>query len=283
MTMIKTLKYVNLVFFILMIVINALANIIPLGHGNTGAISGKYPNLFTPAPITFSIWGIIYVLLAFFIFYQFGLFNSLFAETIIKQIGFWFIISCIMNIGWIFSWHYDVTWLSMIFMVGLLFSLIMITTSLSPNSVLHITGMKTIPILARLCMLSFDIYLGWIVAATIANFSVLLVKIKWTRFGLSEQFWTIVVLIVGAIIGMLFILISHRYASALAIVWAYCGILIKHISQSGYQGKYPLIITVAILGIFVILAAGLFCTLNSMGAIKNTVGAKHNDSYLDYQ
>lgn len=255
--MIRTLKYMNLIFFIIMVVINALANIMPLGIGNTGSISSKYPNLFTPAPITFSIWGIIYLMVGFFMFYQFGLLNSNeFANGLIKLIGFWFIISCIMNIGWIFSWHYDIIWLSMIFMIGLLISLIAITMNISPNALVQETGINSIPFFAKICMYAFDVYLGWIVAATIANMSVLLVKVNWSRFGLSEVFWTIVVLIVGAVIGMLFIYLSGRYITSLAIIWAYCGILIKHISQSGYAGKYPIIITITIIGIVMILATG---------------------------
>lgn len=255
--MIKTLKYLNLIFFVLMIVVNALANTIPLGKGNTGAISNNYPNLFTPAPITFSIWGVIYILVAFFIFYQFGLFNSPIAESLIKQIGIWFIISCILNIGWIFSWHYDMIWLSMVFMAVLLLSLIVITMNLSDDAILQSANTNAIPFLAKICIYAFDIYLGWIVAATIANLSVLLVKANWNRFGLSETFWTVVVLIAGAIIGMLFIFISRRYMSSLAIVWAYCGILIKHISPSGYAGAHPLIITITIVGIFLILVSML--------------------------
>lgn len=255
--MIKTLKYMNLVFFVIMIVINALANTLPLGQGNTGEISAKYGNLFTPAPITFSIWGVIYIMVALFIIYQFAFGNNVFSDALIKLVGIWFIVSCIMNIGWIFSWHYDVIWLSLVFMIGLLLSLIIITMKLNPNAILHITDMKTLPLLTKICMYTFDIYLGWIVAATIANVSVLLVKNNWNRFGFSEEFWTIAVLIVGALIGMLFIFINHRYLTALAIIWAYCGILVKHISQSGYGGTHPIIIIVAIVGIFVILVSGV--------------------------
>ena len=174
--MIRTLKYLNIIFFILMIAVNALANTLPLGQGHTGAISNKYPNLFAPAPVTFSIWGVIYILVAFFVTYQFGMFNR---------------------------------------------------------------------------------YLGWIVAATIANISVLLVKLEWNRFGLTDEFWTILVLLVGAILGMLFIFTSQKYLTALAIVWAYSGILIKHFSPSGYSAEYPRIIATAIICIAVILVSGI--------------------------
>lgn len=256
--MIKTLKIMNLVFFVLMIAINALANTLPLGIGKTGSISDKYPNLFTPAPITFSIWGVIYLLVAFFIIYQFGIFNSqVYANELIDMIGPWFIISCIMNIGWIFSWHYDIIWLSVLFIIGLLISLMIITTNLSPDMFNYVNSTLAKPRFAKICVYAFDVYFGWIIAATMANISVFLTSINWNRFGFSEEIWTLIVLITGAILGMLLIFLTQRYISALSIIWAYCGILIKHISQSGYSGTYPLIITTTIIGILLIFAAGL--------------------------
>lgn len=252
----KTLKYLNLGFFILMLVVNALANIIPLGHGNTGSISNKYPNLFTPAPVTFSIWGVIYLLVAVFIFVQLGILGSnKLSIRFIELISFWFIASCILNIGWLISWHYESVLLSMILMVLLLFSLIMITSNLSINAIEQTAGIST-TFFARISIYAFDIYLGWITAATIANASVLLTSINWNRFGLSEQFWTIAVLLVVTLIGSLFIITGHRYMSSAAIVWALCGILIKHISQSGYGGRYPAVIIVSIFGIIVIISVG---------------------------
>lgn len=263
--MAKELRYFNLIFFILMVCINALANTIPLGKGYTGTISDQYPNLFTPAPITFSIWSVIYALVAFFIVYQFGVFrNESVGERFISLIGPWFVISCIMNIGWMFSWHYDIIWLSLIFMGGLLISLIMITMAIYPNPLLEKMGTNKLSIFAKLCIYAFDIYLGWIVAATIANISVFLVKINWNRFGFSDEAWTVIVLIVGALLGAMFIITRQKYMSALAIAWAYCGILIKHISQSGYGGAYPIIITTAIVCIFFILAVGLIRTLTTL-------------------
>lgn len=254
--MIRTIKYLNIVFFLSMVIINSLANTMPLGHGNTGSISNKYPNLFTPAPITFSIWIVIYLLLAIYVIYQSSFFSSQpFADSFTKFIGPWFIVSCAMNIGWIFSWHYDMTLLSLIFMLGLLVSLIIISIRISPDNIIRNSNASTIPIIAKLSIYAFDIYLGWIVAATIANVSVLLVKINWNRFGFSEEFWTIVVLIVGTLLGIIFTFASQKYMSSLAIAWAFCGILIKHISQSGYKSAYPRIMFMTALGIFLILAA----------------------------
>ena len=233
-----------------MIVINALAEYLPLGIGSTGAISEKYKNLFTPAPITFAIWGIIYLLLALFIVYQMNFSaKNWYAVEMVKAIGFWFIVSCIMNIGWMFSWHYDMIYLSVAYMIGLLLSLIMVTSELRQ--------LDSPPLLARVAGYGFYIYLGWICAATIANISVLLVKLNWGRIGISEQIWTVIIILVGACIGMMFILFNRNYISAAAIIWAYCGILIKHIGQKGFAGQYALVIAATIVGIVLILCTGV--------------------------
>ena len=232
--MVKIYKCLNLIFFVGMIVINVLANTLPLGLGNTGEISNRYPNLFTPAPITFSIWGVIYILLAIFIVYQFGLFgNMAVSDTVVRLVGPWFILSCIMNICWIFTWHYDYTGLSMVFMLGLLVTLIFITSRLTSDNVIRITDMLRMPLAASISVIAFEIYVGWICVATIANLSALLVKVNWNRFGMMDQFWTIVMLIIGAIIGAIFVSLRSQYMSAVAIMWAYCGVLIKHISRTG--------------------------------------------------
>lgn len=254
--MTKALKYLNLVFFILMVGLNVLANMLPIGHGNTGEISKKYENLFTPAPITFSIWGVIYLFLLIFILYQLGIFdNHTLSADIVRLIGPWFILTCIFNIGWLLSWHYDIIWLSMVIMICLLLSLIVLTNNISPVYIKHATNISSIPALTKMSMCTFDLYLGWIAAATIANASAFLVSLEWNQFGFSSQFWTVIMLLVGTLIGILFIVTNQRYIAAIAIIWAYCGIIIKHISQSGYGGKYPSIIAVAIIGIVVILSS----------------------------
>jgi hypothetical protein len=65
------LVILNLIGIIGALVVNALANILPINGKNTGQLSDQYPNLFVPAGITFAIWGVIYILLIIFIIYQF--------------------------------------------------------------------------------------------------------------------------------------------------------------------------------------------------------------------
>lgn len=66
------IKVLVTITYIAMVVVNALANIIPINGQNTGEVSDSYPNLFAPAGYTFSIWGLIYLLLGAYTLYQLG-------------------------------------------------------------------------------------------------------------------------------------------------------------------------------------------------------------------
>lgn len=178
-------RWVNTIAFLAMVTVNALANIIPIGGNKTADVSKAYPNLFTPAPTTFAIWGIIYAFLLLFIVFQLGiLMNDASAKVVREKIGWSFVISCALNIGWIFAWHLRMIELSTLLIVLLLVSLIVITKRLyvSPTSLFNFLMVK----------MGFDIYYGWIIVATIANISVMLVKLNWNRFGLSELTWTLI-------------------------------------------------------------------------------------------
>ena len=63
-------KIIVILTFLAMVITNSLANIIPINGQNTGEVSDSYQNLFAPAAITFSIWGLIYLLLAIYTLYQ---------------------------------------------------------------------------------------------------------------------------------------------------------------------------------------------------------------------
>ena len=60
----------NVLAFLAVIVVNYLAVTLPIGGMTTGALSDLYPNLFTPAGLTFSIWGLIYLMVFGFVIRQ---------------------------------------------------------------------------------------------------------------------------------------------------------------------------------------------------------------------
>ncbi|MBZ9633679.1 tryptophan-rich sensory protein [Clostridium sp. FP1] len=249
-TYVKVLKIFTVLSFILMVTVNALANILPINGITTGGVSDSYPNLFAPAGITFAIWGLIYLLLAGFVVYQLGLFKGADTKAIVKLIGGYFIISSIANIAWIFSWQYKIIPLSMILMIVILVCLIKVNIKINST---QLTLKEKLFV-----KLPFSVYFGWITVATIANASTLLVSLGWNGWSISEQIWTIVILFVGLIIGMTTTLKNKDIPYGIVIFWAYLGILIKHVSSSGFAGKYPGIITTLIISLVVIFICILY-------------------------
>jgi len=250
----KVAKVLNLIAFIAMVVVNALASILPINGMDTGKVSDSYSNLFAPTGLTFAIWGVIYILLALFVLFQLGLFGRKTESNMqaVKRIGWLFIISSVANIAWIFSWHYLIIPLSLVLMLVILISLILIYLSIIKGS---LTKKEKFFV-----KLPFSIYFGWITVATIANATTFLVSVGWNGFGISEPIWTIVALTAGLIIGVTTLLKFKDIAYGLVIFWAYIGILIKHVGADGFNGQYTsVIVTVSIF--IAIIAIAIVATL----------------------
>ncbi len=244
----KALKIVNTVFFAAMIIITVLANVIPIGMGTAADIPGKYPSLFVPAPFTFAITGVIYLLMALFILYQWGLLGSRYAsERDTERIGIWFAFSCAMNIGRILSLNGNLIALSFVFTVGLLTSLAVIGRKINRN---ERTGLGYIAV-----NVGFDAYLGWAIAASAVNAGMLLVSLGWDGFGMSETVWTSISLVTVAVVGSLPLLIGRKWFTSFALIWAYAGLLARHVGMTGFAGEYPTIITFSITGIIIMTLA----------------------------
>ena len=215
----KTVRILNLFSLLASITVNVLANALPINNITTGELSDQYPVLFTPAGYVFAIWGLIYVSLL-----AFGLFQVLPNQrenTHLDKIGPWFVLANIFNGGWIFAWHYELVPLSMALMIGLLISLLAIYHRL------NIGRENPGQIIQTFVHFPFSIYLGWISVATIANASVLLYTLDWNGWGLTPEVWTILVLAVGTVLGILMIRLRNEIAYPLVLVWAFAGILFK--------------------------------------------------------
>ncbi len=222
----KTLLQVgNLIGFIITVLVNYLANALPINGITTGELSDSYPNLFVPAGLTFSIWGVIYVLLFIFSIYQIRdiIKKDKIEMPFLDKVGYFFIISSAANILWIFFWQYRLVLFSLIMMLVLLVSLILIYTRLE-------IGRVEISIKERIAVhLPFSVYLGWITVATIANVTALLVDWGVQSFGPTAELWTIVVIIVAVIITYAMLLLRKDIAYSLVVVWASLGIFIKQL------------------------------------------------------
>jgi len=256
------IKILVAVSYLAMVSINALANILPINNIGTGEVSNMYSNLFAPASITFSIWGLIYILLGLYVLYQFGLWQKNQGERqgLLNKIGIYFIFSSLANILWIFTWHYDYIGLSVLFIISILVLLIKIANLIRKEK---FTNKENFFI-----VLPFSIYFGWITIATIANITTFLVSINWNAWGVSNEIWTVIILIIGATVGIIRMLWDRNIAYGLVFIWAYLGILIKHTSISGWDNNYPLVIYTVIFAILAFIVSEVVMIINNKRLIK---------------
>ena len=214
----------NVLAFIFMIVMNFLANYLPLNNITTAEISDKYYNIFTPAGFTFIIWGVIYISLAILVVYL--IWGTVKGKEgpiqAISDIGWYFAASSVLNGVWIFTWHYDLIVLSLVVMGALLLSLILLYRRLRNGQVE-----------GRGYLLPFSIYLGWISVATVANVATLTVKFDWGGFGLSPEFWLTVLLVVIIALAAYMILKIRDSVYGLVILWALAGITAARWGETG--------------------------------------------------
>ncbi|HRI78249.1 MAG TPA: tryptophan-rich sensory protein, partial [Cyclobacteriaceae bacterium] len=137
-------RIVNLFAFLVMITMNALANILPINGKKTGELSDQYSNLFVPAGITFSIWGVIYILLLSVIVLQF----LLRWRDEVEGLRWSIVANFLLNALWIVVWHYEYVFLSLLVMVALLATLLIINRD----------SMRRGSWIVRL---AFGVYMGW--------------------------------------------------------------------------------------------------------------------------
>lgn len=243
--------------FLVMVGMNMAAVLLPLNGISTAAVSDKYANLFAPAGVTFSIWSVIYTLLLVYVVVQFsGVRKKLgvvVQEGLYEKITPLFIATSVINAVWIICWHYDVIWLSVVLMIALLVLLIKIATHITNYSDKHPLRLREYAVLR----LPFTVYFGWITIATIANITTWLVSIKWDGFGIKPGAWMVAVLFVGLGIALATLFRHRDIAYGAVIVWAYCGILLKHLSEQGFNGQYPsitVVLTICLAVLFSVLA-----------------------------
>jgi benzodiazapine receptor len=235
------LKWLNIVAFVLTVLVNGLAGSTTfLGGKSTAEISDANPTLVTPAGYVFSIWGIIYILLGIFVVFQ--ALPSQKGKDYRERISWLFVLSSVLNIVWLFLWQFEYLGLSVVLMFLLLATLIMIYLRLN-------IGKSAVSLREKLAVhVPFSVYLGWITIASIANVAVALVSMKWDGFGVSQEAWAFLVIIVALLITLLAIVTRKDVAYGLVIIWALVGIAVK-------QGENQNIIMIAEISAIVVAIA----------------------------
>lgn len=203
------------------LVVNTMANLLPIGGLTTGQVSALYPSLFTPAGVTFSIWAVIYLLLTGFVVLQWTQIRVPASTCFFQRLSPLFIFSCVCNSMWIVSWHARWIGLSVFIMVALLATLILLFV--------HIQKAKPgfSPLIGRWLELPFVVYLSWICVATIANLAAALVASGWDGAGVSPETWTFAMMVVAMLLGSYLTWRFGNPAFAAVIVWALLGLFLR--------------------------------------------------------
>ena len=215
---------------------------------DVGQISDQYTSLFTPAGITFAIWGLIYVALIMFCIYHLIVAFSAAephhpANKDINHIGVWFILNNLGAAAWLVAWTHEQIAASL----GLIFFQLVTLIIIHMRTGIHATRRE----LASRIFTQFplSIYFGWITIATIANTAIWLSANGWDGFGLgySAITWTRVMIAIAVFITLLVVLTRRNVFYGLVIVWALYGIITKR--QATGATEYVEIIQTAWIGL----------------------------------
>jgi translocator protein len=232
----KLRQWINVLAYLLTLIVNGLANALPLNGQNTGQISDRFAVFFTPAGYVFAIWGVIYILLGIFTVYQ--ALPAQRANPRLGRIGYLFALSSLANVAWIFLWHYNLFYLTLLAMGTLLVSLIAIYLRLDPER-------GRAGAAERWALeIPFSVYLGWITVATIANVTDVLYLLGWH----GGPAWALPLLAVGVALAAALTYTRRDAAYDLVLAWAFIGIAVR-------QAATPLVVVSAY------VAAGLAAIL----------------------
>ena len=189
--------------------VNYAAVLFRIGGLSTGQVADLYKIKFYPAGYAFSIWGVIYLFLAIYTVWQ--MLPAQRDNEKLDRVGMYYIYTSIGNITWIFLWQYQYPVLSIIPIVFMLITLLAayrdINTDTKPNE-------------KWLLGVPFSLYVGWISVATIACISAGLYSLGWNGFGIADDVWAMIMMVVAFVIVGFTVWKFHDWVWALVYIWA---------------------------------------------------------------
>lgn len=212
-------RWLPIAALLLVLIVNGLANTLPLNGLQTGEISDRFEVYFVPAGYVFSIWGLIYLGLIGYAIYQ--ALPAQRDDPRLAAIDALFVVSCVANALWLVFWHYLLFTLSVLAMLLLLACLLAIYVRLGIGRSTPRAGERW------LVRAPFSLYLGWITVATVANITSWLDVLGWGGWGIGEAAWAAILLAVALLIASAVVLTRRDVIYGLVIIWAYIGIAVK--------------------------------------------------------
>lgn len=206
-------------------------------------ISDRYLTLITPSPSTFSIWSVIYILLMTSIVFMIVKKKDPYYQKAVDEISLLFWLSCLFNIVWIVLFSFLLVELSSLFIFAFLINLSLIGLKLRK---IHRKGRFLLP-------LTFGLYTGWLMIATVVNISASLVKLNWNGFGIAQEVLAVMTLCLAVLIVYLVQRSNKNAVFPLPVAWAYFGIYQFLNAPEGFKDAYPLLQVVSLVGMVVLI------------------------------
>ena len=262
----QILSILNFVALVIHVTLSYFTQFKLINEQDVGQVSDAYDSLFTPAGITFAIWGVIYTALLFFCIYHirmaFKQEETHHANKNVRRIGPWFILNNIGAASWLIVWTKGLITASAGLIIFQLLALIIIHLRLNIHDPHGKTDSKIFT------QFPLSIYFGWLTIATIANISVYLLASGWKGFGLdySPIEWTRIMIGIAVFLTALVVFTRRNVFFGLVIIWALYGIILKR--ESLNATVYADIIKTAWIGLGIVAACCIIQFLQNITAKK---------------
>lgn len=235
--------WINGAIVMVTLLVNALGAMGLINGMPQKAVSDRYQTLITPSPSTFSIWSVIYTLLIISMVVMIVKKKDSYYQNAIDDITLLFRISCGLNMAWIVLFSYLQIGLSTVFIGAFVIILALICMKLKK---IHTRRRFLLPI-------TFGLYTGWLMIATVVNIAAWLVKLQWGGFGISPEIWAIIVLVAAVGIVFAVLRINQNPVLPLPVAWAYLGIYQLLKAPAGFQGEHTMLQIFALTGMVVLI------------------------------
>jgi hypothetical protein len=223
------------------IAFNTIASMGYVNGVSPAAISDKYPTPLTPAGYAFSIWSLIYLGLIAYSIYQ--LLPANLAR--LRGIRSLYIMSCVLNCAWIYVWHYE--------RIGVSLAVILMLWAVLMLIIYNIRGHASTTD-TWILQATFGIYAGWVTAASLVNFMVMLAWLDVDIGSRSILLLTLAFMLLASAAAVIVRLKLANFFYPLAIAWALTAIAIAH------SGVTSIVVTAAVGVVVCLITTGTFVT-----------------------
>lgn len=264
MEKVKKLTWLNFIFFIIAFSVSNLSQLKLFGGQTNADVSAKYETVFTPAGVTFAIWGVIYLsLFAFTIYHLISARKDdvqAEASQAVLKIGNLFILNNIATTFWVFAFTYEYIFLSMVLIIIQLITLLMIFIELNLWDVHKSFKNKLFT------QFPLSIYFAWLCVANVANISVFLVSVGWSGWGISESTWAIILISIVTLISLFIVGVKRNIFFGMVVLWAFYGIILKREGIDAHQ--FEMVISFCEYGMMFIAITMIMALINNWRGVS---------------